>query len=70
MNQLQYGIAKVWLKRFTRDLEIAEARQGVDSILKKLETDALRSKLIELRQQIIDYEHTVLCCCRTRYDEA
>lgn len=67
MNQLQYGIKKAWLRRFTRDLEVAEARQG-DSILKKLETDALRSKVTELERQIIDYEHTVFCCER-RHDE-
>ena len=69
MNQLQYGITKAWLRRFTHDLEVAKARQGVDPVLKKLEVDALQSKVAELEQQVIHYEHTVLCCNRRRYDE-
>lgn len=55
-NQRQYLITKGQIENFARALAEAESREAGDPLLRKLESDALRSQLDELEQQVRDYE--------------
>ena len=55
-NERQYLITKTQIEKFARALAEAEARQAGDPLLRKLEADALRSQLEELKQQLSGYE--------------
>ena len=54
-NERQYLITKAQLEKFERALAEAETRGG-DALLRKMEADALRSQLEELREQVAEYE--------------
>ena len=55
-NERQYRITRSQIAKFETALNAAAARSDVDPKLRKLETDALRSQLDEMRQEIDDYE--------------
>ncbi|MCL4204864.1 MAG: helix-turn-helix domain-containing protein [Pirellulaceae bacterium] len=55
-NERQYRITKAQVGKFERALNEVSSREGVDPLLAKLETDALRSQLEELQQQLEEYE--------------
>jgi DNA-binding XRE family transcriptional regulator len=55
-NERQYRITKAQAEKFSRALQEAVARSGVDPLLQKLEEDALRSQLYDLEQELGEYE--------------
>ena len=55
-NERQYRITKAHAEKFSRALQEAAARNGVDPLLQKLELDALRSQLRDLEQELREYE--------------
>jgi ribosome-binding protein aMBF1 (putative translation factor) len=55
-NERQYKITKAQIAKFGSALEELNARSGAKSRLRKLEEDALRSQLGELRDEVRQYE--------------
>ncbi len=55
-NERQYKITKTQAEMFSRAVQDATVRSGVDPLLQKLERDALRSQLQDLEQEIREYE--------------
>lgn len=55
-NERQYKITKAQIAKFDSALEELNARSGAKSRLRKLEEDALRSQLGELRDEVRQYE--------------
>jgi len=55
-NERQYKITKVQIAKFEAALDELTARSGAKSRLRKLEEDALRSQLDELRDEVKQYE--------------
>ena len=55
-NERQYRITKTQIAKFEAALKAAAARGDMASQLQKLEADALRSQLEELRQELKRYE--------------
>lgn len=57
-NQCQYEVTKSQAAKFADALQRAETRQGIEPLLRQLETDALRSQLEELNSEIKKYEES------------
>jgi ribosome-binding protein aMBF1 (putative translation factor) len=55
-NERQYRITKSQIAKFEAALNAVSARLDVNPRLRKLEDDALRSQLDELRQEVEEYE--------------
>ena len=55
-NERQYRITKAHAEKFSRALQEATARSGIDPLLQKMEFDALRSQLHDLEQELREYE--------------
>ena len=55
-NERQYRITKAQAEKFSRALQEASQRSGVDPLLQKLENDALQSQLHDLEQELREYE--------------
>lgn len=55
-NERQYLITKAQIEKFEDALVAAEGRREADPLLRKMEADALRSQLEELKQQVTEYE--------------
>jgi ribosome-binding protein aMBF1 (putative translation factor) len=55
-NERQYRITKAQAEKFARSLSEAPKRTGRNPMLKRLETDALRSQYEELRQELAEYD--------------
>ena len=55
-NERQYKITKTQIAKFEAALDEITARSGAKSRLRKLEEDALRSQLYELRGEVKQYE--------------
>jgi ribosome-binding protein aMBF1 (putative translation factor) len=55
-NERQYKITKAQIAKFDSAIEELNARSGAKSRLRKLEEDALRSQLGELRDEVRQYE--------------
>ena len=55
-NERQYKITKSQIAKFQSALDELNARSGVRSRLRKLEEDALRSQLDELRNEVQEFE--------------
>ena len=55
-NERQYKITKSQIAKFEAALDELNARGGVRSRLRKLEEDALRSQLDELRNEVAQFE--------------
>ena len=55
-NERQYRTTKAQIEKFAHALAEAEGRKAGDPLLRKLESDGLRSQLHELEQQVREYE--------------
>ncbi len=55
-NERQYKITRAQIAKFEAALDALNARSGTKSRLRKLEEDALRSQLDELRDEVKQYE--------------
>jgi ribosome-binding protein aMBF1 (putative translation factor) len=55
-NERQYKITKSQIAKFEAALDELNTRRGVRSRLRKLEEDALRSQLDELRHEVAQFE--------------
>ena len=55
-NERHYKITKAQIVKFEASLDELSARSGARSRLRKLEEDALRSQLDELRDEVKQYE--------------
>jgi ribosome-binding protein aMBF1 (putative translation factor) len=55
-NERQYRITHAQAERFAQALQSARERSGVSPLLRKIEQDALRSQLDELREELQEYE--------------
>jgi DNA-binding XRE family transcriptional regulator len=55
-NERQYRVTKAQAEKFSRALQEAIERSGVDPLLQKLENDALQSQLHDLEQELREYE--------------
>jgi ribosome-binding protein aMBF1 (putative translation factor) len=54
-NERQYRITRTQADKFARALKDAQASSQLDPLLRKLEADALRSQLDELREELQEY---------------
>ncbi len=55
-NERQYKITKSQMAKFAAALDELAARDGANTRLRKLEADALRSQLDELRDEVTQFE--------------
>lgn len=55
-NERQYRITKSQIDKFARALTDTESRRTGDPLLKKIETDALRSQLDDLERDVREYD--------------
>lgn len=55
-NERQYRTTKAQIEKFALALADAEGRTGGDALLRKLESDGLRSQLRELERDVREYE--------------
>jgi ribosome-binding protein aMBF1 (putative translation factor) len=55
-NERQYRITHAQAETFAQALQSARERSGVGPLLRKIEQDALRSQLDELREELQEYE--------------
>jgi hypothetical protein len=55
-NERQYRITKAQAEKFSRALEEATIPSSIDPLLHKLERDALRSQLDDLKRELREYE--------------
>ena len=55
-NERQYKITKSHIAKFETGLDELASRGGMDTRLRKLEEDALRSQLEELREEVEQFE--------------
>lgn len=55
-NERQYKITKSQIAKFAAALDELAARDGANTRLRKLEADALRSQLDELRDEVTQFE--------------
>jgi len=51
-NERQYRITKAQVGKFERALNEVSSREGIDPLLARLESDALRSQMDELQQHL------------------
>lgn len=55
-NERQYRITRSQTEKFAEALRTTQARSGGNALLRKVESDALRSQLEELQQELAAYE--------------
>ena len=55
-NERQYKITKTQAEKFTKAIAALAEKENADPLLSQLEEDALKSQLVELEQEIAEYE--------------